>query len=319
MDPIVSSLGSSSQQNKTQTQAELDDIVGIFKGLAHDGVEVETVSVMSKYNTIHKDISNSANERRTSLILLPFHKELYSEGILNNAYREININAMHDSPCSVGILVDEGIGTLCSTTNNNEYLNVLVLFIGGPDDREALAVAWRLAAHPRILVTLVRMRMIGDAAETDEKHENEELDKKGVLTSVIDDEKQKEMDEEYVDSFRMKAMNNEDSITYLEREIHKGEDIPVTLNELIQKGYDLYIVGQGRGRNLGVFTELLQWCDFPELGVIGDLLVSDNFGSPSSVLVIQQYGYGGIVLENNKTTTHQQSPFPTAQNHDISS
>jgi hypothetical protein len=40
----------------------------------------------------------------------------------------------------------------------------------------------------------------------------------------------------------------------------------------------------------------LEWSDCSELGVIGDMLASDNFGSRSSVLVVQQYGYGGMVL-----------------------
>jgi hypothetical protein len=40
----------------------------------------------------------------------------------------------------------------------------------------------------------------------------------------------------------------------------------------------------------------LEWCDCPELGVLGDILASNNFGSSSSVLVVQQYGYGGMVL-----------------------
>jgi len=33
-------------------------------------------------------------------------------------------------------------------------------------------------------------------------------------------------------------------------------------------------------------------------GVIGDILVSNNFGSRSSVLVVNQYGYGGMAFGN---------------------
>ncbi|GAU16616.1 hypothetical protein TSUD_233680 [Trifolium subterraneum] len=61
-------------------------------------------------------------------------------------------------------------------------------------------------------------------------------------------------------------------------DVHSGDDIPIVLNEL---------------ENL-------------ELGVIGDMLASNNFGSQSSVLVVQQYGYGGMVLRNqhNHLTTN---------------
>ncbi|GAU16617.1 hypothetical protein TSUD_233690 [Trifolium subterraneum] len=72
-----------------------------------------------------------------------------------------------------------------------------------------------------------------------------------------------------------------------EVDIHSGEDIPKFLKELENFGCDLYIVGE-------------------ELGVIGDMLASDNFGSRSSVLVVQQYGYGGMVLgkQHNHETTN---------------
>jgi hypothetical protein len=50
----------------------------------------------------------------------------------------------------------------------------------------------------------------------------------------------------------------------------------------------------------------LEWCDCPELGVIGDILTSSNFISRSSVLVVQQYGYGGMGFGNqsNNVTTN---------------
>jgi len=96
--------------------------------------------------------------------------------------------------------------------------------------------------------------------------------------------------------FRLTAVNNEDSISYSEIDVHTGEDIPAVLNELEKIGCDLYIVGQGNCRNSRVFTNLLEWCDCSELGVIGDILASNNFGSRSSVLVVQQYGYGGMVF-----------------------
>jgi hypothetical protein len=105
---------------------------------------------------------------------------------------------------------------------------------------------------------------------------------------------QKELDEKYLISFRHKAVNNNDSIVYSEKEVHSdtGEDIPTLLNEIDKHGYDLYIVGQGSGKNTKIFSRLLEWCDHPELGVIGDILASTSFGSQSSVLIVQQYMVG---------------------------
>ncbi|GAU16615.1 hypothetical protein TSUD_233670 [Trifolium subterraneum] len=89
-------------------------------------------------------------------------------------------------------------------------------------------------------------------------------------------------------------------------DVHSSEDIPTVLNELEKIGCDLYIIGQGNHRNSRVFSNLSEWCDCLELGIIGDMLASDNFSSRSSILVVQQYGYGGMVLgkKSNHVTTN---------------
>ncbi|TKY61125.1 Cation/H(+) antiporter 15 [Spatholobus suberectus] len=283
-------------QNLTRSQAELESIANTFDafGEAYDTVRIETLNVVSAYATIHEDIYSSANEKRTSLILLPFHKQLSSEGALevtSVVYKDINQNVMQRASCSVGIFVDRDFGSIPKMN-----LRILMLFVGGPDDREALAVAWRMAGHPGIRLSVVRILLFDEAAEVDTSIHAEA---QGILSAVMDSEKQKELDDEYVSSFRLTAVNNEDSISYSEIDVHTGEDIPAVLNELEKIGCDLYIVGQGNCRNSRVFSNLLEWCDCSELGVIGDILASNNFGSRSSLLVVQQYGYGGMVFGKN--------------------
>lgn len=75
---------------------------------------------------------------------------------------------------------------------------------------------------------------------------------KGLLSAVLDYEKQRELDDEYVSTFRLKAVNNGDSISYSEKEVHTSDDIPRVLNELDKIGYVFYILGQGTGRNSSV-------------------------------------------------------------------
>ncbi|KAJ1414404.1 Sodium/solute symporter superfamily [Sesbania bispinosa] len=280
-------------QNLTRSQAELESINNTFEAFVevYDAVRVQTLNVVSAYATIHEDIYNAANEKRTSLILLPFHKHMSSEGTLETTsvvYKDINQNVMQDAPCSVGIFVDRDLGSLPKMN-----FRILMIFVGGPDDREALAVAWRMAGHPGIRLSVVRILLFDEAAEVDTSTHGEAH---GILSAVMDSEKQKELDDEYVNSFRLTAVNNDDSITYTEVDVHTGEDIPAVLNELEKIGCDLYIVGQGNCRGSRVFSNLLEWCDCTELGVIGDILASNNFGSSSSVLVVQQYGYGGMVF-----------------------
>ncbi|XP_020215634.1 cation/H(+) antiporter 15 [Cajanus cajan] len=283
-------------QTLTRSQAELESIANTFDafGEAYDAIRIETLNVVSAYATIHEDIYHSANEKRTSLILLPFHKHLSSEGALevtNAVYKDVNQNVMQHAPCSVGIFVDRDFGSI-----PKKNLRILMLFVGGPDDREALAVAWRMAGHPGIRLSVVRILLFDEAAEVHTSIHNET---QGILSAVMDSEKQKELDDEYINSFRLTAVNNEDSISYSEIEVHTGEDIPKVLNELQKIGCDLYIVGQGNCRNTRVFSNLLEWCDCSELGVVGDILASKNFGSRSSLLVVQQYGYGGMAFAKN--------------------
>ena len=283
-------------QALTKSQQDLETITNIFKGYAEENENtksVETLAAVSIYSTIHEDIFNFAQEKQATFILLPFHKQMSIEGVLeetNSAFKDINQNVMRGAPCSVGIFVDRGIGSLSKVN-----LRAIAIFIGGPDDREALAIAWRMSKHETVQLSMVRLLLVGEAAEVDTSTNAES---KGLLSTVVDYENQKELDEEYVSSFRLKAVNNGNSITYSEREVGSGDDLQIVLNELDQGGYDLYIVGQGSGRNSLILSDLLKWTDCPELGVIGDIVASHSFGSSSSILVVQQYGFGGMVFGN---------------------
>jgi len=276
-------------------KAEFEIITTAFKEFVeqYNAVRFDTSSIVSSYTTIHEDIYNVAEEKRASLILLPFHKEYSTVGgspeISHNEHCEINKNVLQHAPCSVGIFVDRGLGSLLKTK-----LRIITLFIGGPDDREALSIAWRMAGHSGTQLHVVRIHLLGKAAEEKELKKKISKSPHGMLSTVMDGVMQKELDEEYIFSFRHKAVNNNDSIVYSEKEVHSdtGEEIPTLLNEIDKPGYDLYIVGQGSGKNTTIFSRLLEWCDHPELGVIGDILASTSFGTHSSVLIVQQYMVG---------------------------
>ncbi|CAJ1860590.1 unnamed protein product [Sphenostylis stenocarpa] len=297
----------------TKTQLDLESITKIFQtytGVIEDN-NVETISAASTYSTIHEDIYNVSHDKQANLILLPFHKQSNIEGILeiaNPAFQQINRNVMRDAPCSVGIFVDRGLGSLFKVN-----LRVVMVFISGPDDREALAVAWRMSKHEGVQLSVVRILMFGEAREVDVLSR---VESRGLLSAVVDNEKQKELDDEYVSAFRIKAVSNEDSIKYSEKEVRCRDDIPEVLNEIDQFGYDLYLIGQGAGRSCLIFSELMKWTDCPELGVIGDIVASNNFGSSSSLLVVQQYGFGGMVFEDSNTTEHPGEVVPSNNEDD---
>ncbi|KAH1152921.1 hypothetical protein GYH30_048837 [Glycine max] len=239
-------------QALTKAQEDLESITNIFQTYtgANENTSVETFAAASTYSNIHEDIYNVSQEKQASL--------------------------MRDAPCSVGIIVDRGLGSLFKVN-----LRVLVLFIGGPDDREALAVAWRMSKHQGVQLSVMRILMYGEAAEVDVLSH---VESRGLLSV-------------YVSAFRLKAVSNEDSIKYSEKEVRCRDDIPQVLKEMDEIGYDL---------NSLILSELIQWAHCPELGVIGDMVASNNFGSSSSVLVGQKYGYGGVVFDNSNAATQQQ-------------
>ncbi|XP_028807222.1 cation/H(+) antiporter 15-like [Neltuma alba] len=286
----------SKSQELTLSQPNLQNIANIFNTLREEDntIRVDNLHAVSAYDTIYKDIHSVAEQNRTAMILLPFHRQLdgVSGGLAettNETYRNINLKVMQDAPCSVALLVDRGLG-LVSKTN----LHVVMLFVGGPDDREALAVAWRMigTANPAITLSVVRIVLAGEAAEADISTSDDT--KRPSSTRVDDDERQQVLDEEYIDSFRFKAIYNNDSITYSEEEVHNGEELIALLQELDKDGGDLYIVGQGNGRNTIVSSSFMEWCDNVELGVIGDIIAS--LGSSSSLLVVKQFGYEEMEL-----------------------
>ena len=140
-----------------------------------------------------------------------------------------------------------------------------MIFLGGKDDREAVTLATRMARDPRINITIVRL------ITTDEKaRENTVWDK------MLDDELLRDV-----------KSNTLVDIFYSEKAIEDAAETSSLLRSMVSD-FDMFIVGRGNGRT-SVFTEgLEEWSEFKELGIIGDLLTSQDFNCQASVLVIQQ-------------------------------
>ncbi|XP_054808632.1 cation/H(+) antiporter 15-like [Prosopis cineraria] len=281
----------SESPNSTVSQPKLKRITNTFNTLQEENnsIRVENFHVVSAYETIYQDIHNLAEQNRTALILLPFQKQPHGviDGLAetpNEAYRDINLKVMQETPCSMALLVDRGLGSVSKTN-----LHIVMVFVGGPDDREALAIAWRMVGlgNPRNSLSVVRIILVGEAVEASISTRNDET--QWPSSKSVDDDRQQVLDEEYIDLFRFKAVYNNDSVTYSEEEVHNGEELIALLKELEKVDCDLFIVGQGNGRNTIVFSSFMEWCDNPELGVIGDIVASNS--SQSSLLVVKQFGY----------------------------
>ncbi|KAH0468930.1 hypothetical protein IEQ34_002162 [Dendrobium chrysotoxum] len=227
------------------------------------GVFVRTLTAVSPYPTMHQDISAIAEDFRAALIIIPFHKHRTVDGGMeptNPSLRSLNQSVLASAPCSVAILIDRG---LPAPSRLGVTRNAALFFLGGPDDREALAFASRIAGHSQFSLTVLRLI---NPSRSDE--------------SVVDDE--------YITEFRLQYVRY-DSVIYTEIEAETAEDTVAALRSLVDGRHDLYIVGKECGVGSPLTAGLTDWSECPELGPIGDLLASPDFGVPvTSVLVMQQ-------------------------------
>lgn len=238
---------------------------------------------------MHEDICNVAEDKRVAFIIIPFHKQQTVDGGMeatNPAYRTINQNVLTNAPCSVGILVDRGLSGSTRLSASQVTHHIALLFFGGPDDREALAYAWRMCEHPGISITVMRFIAGEEATETSSDAGLDRNDPR-VLTVLTDNDREKQLDEDYINAFRSRVMDDE-SVIYTEKVVNNGEETVAAIRS-IDGIHDLFIVGRGQGMISPLTAGLTDWSECPELGAIGDLLASSDFAMTVSVLVVQQY------------------------------
>ncbi|KAK2992353.1 hypothetical protein RJ640_011792 [Escallonia rubra] len=281
----VHSARKAGPRNPNHEEAQIDQIISAFDNyeLRCDGATVQALTARSAYSTMDEDICSIVKDKRVAIIILPFHKLQTLDGDMediNPAFRSVNENVLANAPCSVGILIDRG-----QAETGQFPHRVAVLYFGGPDDREALAYAWRMSEHSAITLTVVRFIAGKDAPPL----ESMEFMSKahGAITVNIDSEREKVIDDEFLSNFKIATVNAK-SVTYSELVLNDEEETVGAIKSL-DEGHDLYVVGKGRGMVSPLTAGLADWCDCPELGPVGDLLVTSEFSSAFSVLVVQQY------------------------------
>ncbi|OEL19166.1 Cation/H(+) antiporter 15 [Dichanthelium oligosanthes] len=260
------------------------------------GVSIQALTAVSPYQTMHEDVSVLAEDKHVSLIVLPFHKQQTVDGgmePINASLRGFNESILTSAPCSVGILVDRGLSAAAARMSSVHH--VALLFFGGPDDREGLAYAWRMVEHPGVCLTIVRFIPPDYKAPALAPHQAmaPRMPASNVqaraITIVPDAAKsERQMDEEYLNEFRTRNIGN-DAVLYMEQVVANSEETLAAIRDL-DSAHELYIVGRHPGEAGSPLTSALaEWMDSPELGPIGDLLVSSEFSKMVSVLVMQQY------------------------------
>ncbi|KAK4422844.1 Cation/H(+) antiporter 15 [Sesamum alatum] len=240
-------------------QAQSDHIFNAFQNFEQQGgfVSVTPFTAISQYSTIHEDICNLAQDKRAAVIIIPFHKQQTVDGRMedtNSAFRMLNQNVLANAPCSVGILVDRGLSGP-KRSSQNQILRIAVLFFGGPDDREALAYAWRLSQHPRNNITVMRFVLGDNTLETTTITQYKSGQE--MITVETDDDREKQLDDKCIQEFKGMTTNNS-SVTYMEKVVNHGEQTVAAIRT-IDGTHDLFIVGRGHGMMSPFTAGLSDW------------------------------------------------------------
>ncbi|XP_019149670.1 PREDICTED: cation/H(+) antiporter 15-like [Ipomoea nil] len=258
----------SSQVSNARSQKILD----MFQSFEMQHLESATVqffTAISMPKFMHHDICSLAFDKLTFFIMLPFHRRWNQQGRLisdSTMLRTINCNVLDMAPCSIGVLIDRHKIRKKMPAGPSAAYRVAVIFMGGSDDREALAYGRRMSMSLEVEFSLIRLVPLNpDMAENQ-------------WDTVLDAEMLK--------SVRVLGQQ-QDNIVYREESVSDGAESALIVHAM-EEAFDLILVGRRHKDNTPQLSGLTEWNDLPELGPLGDMLAAADINFPVSVLVCQQ-------------------------------
>jgi len=244
-----------------------------------ENVSIQSFTSISSFETMHDDVCRISLECGANILIMPFHRRWEIDGTVEVAHRSIqtmNVKVLERAPCSVGILVDRSIlSSSPSLSGARAAYYVVVFFIGGADDAEALAYGARMARHECVCVTVVRFLLFGEENSKDRKR-----------------------DSDLIDEYRYYNAGNR-KFEILDEVVKDGIEMSTCIRRLVDY-FDLVMVGRQHPDSV-VFEGHDPWSECQELGVIGDMLASPNFVTKASLLVVQQQRIRGRVVKSQVT------------------
>ncbi|KAK7395690.1 hypothetical protein VNO78_16256 [Psophocarpus tetragonolobus] len=239
---------------------------------------------VSPYKSMHDAICNLAQDKMVPFIIIPFHENDNMDLIFEIAtsIRKVNSRFQENVPCTLGILVDK-YSRLRACNKSNLFTNIGIFFIGGPDDREALALGIRMSERANIKVSLFRFIIAKKNTCDEEECEKEDVD---AL-----------LDEGIIDEFKSMRYRN-CNVSWYEIMVNDAVEVLDEVNSL-EGNYDLVIVGRRHsdgslnGDRMETFIENAQI-----LGILGDMLSSAEFCMGLIPVLVTQCG--GVSVNSNK-------------------
>ncbi|KAF7802876.1 cation/H(+) antiporter 4-like [Senna tora] len=222
-----------------------------------------TYTAISPLSLMHEDVCHLALDKLASIVILPFHRRWSIDGLIESedkSIRSLNTRVLQMAPCSVGILVNRA----AIPNEPNASLHLAVIFFGGKDDREALCLAKRACTNPSVRLVVYHLP-------------EKDSSKQSSLDKLLDNAVLKDIMEAHYGT----------RVKYREIAVDGETDITSILRDIVHD-HDFFIVGRRHDAQTSITSGLKDWCEFDELGVVGDLLASPDFESTASVLVVQQ-------------------------------
>ncbi|CAM0942621.1 unnamed protein product [Alopecurus aequalis] len=306
---------------------EMDQVAAAVHGFTiyHAALPVRHMTAISNLATMDVDVCNGVEDARATLLLVPYHKERRYDGRMvsrRDGLWQLNRRILQRAPCTVGVLLerpsisvvapvagadDEEQRTSSQDADREEAAptpkvhHVVALFLGGPDDREAVAYATRLAAHPLVSVSVSRFRLSQPALD-----DNVNLQ---TTTETGGEDEEKE-DEEFMAEVYA-GFVEPGRVSYMETVVSNKVEMLNALSAMIGMS-SLLVVGKGSGGATSAWTAMTRCLggldEEEELGPVGNLLVSDDFlGCSSAVLVIQQHK---LYQKMSRWKRHSHGPLP---------
>ncbi|XP_016494635.1 cation/H(+) antiporter 15 isoform X1 [Nicotiana tabacum] len=262
--------------NEASASKRIINAFKVFEQNFRETVAMHPFTAISPYVMMHDEVCNMALERRASLIMIPFHKRFSSsrKTVSKVGIKIMNEKILQTAPCSVAVIVDRSlVNTSRPILDAWSSYRVAVLFLGGPDDREALALGERMAGKRNISLTIVRLLL--------------QQEEGGKIATTDYDTIQKTMDNEMVSEARSGMAGNY-RVKYVEKMIRDGTGTAAVMRSM-EDEYELIIVGRRHDTQSPLLLGLSDWVEESELGPVGDMFALADSESISTILVVQQH------------------------------
>lgn len=236
---------------------------------------------VAPYMSMLDAVCNLAQDNMVPFIVIPFHENDHIDlhGHVSTSIRKLNSRFQARVPCTLGILVDR-YSRLGVNDQTKPYFHVGILFIGGPDDREALALGIRMSERLNMKVSLFRFIV------TNRKYVTR-ID--SSRTDPLDEEQEEMLDEGLIDEFKSMKFGI-GNIFWYEIVVDDAVEIMEAIRGL-EADYDLVMVGKRhnvgnlKDEEMGNFIENVQI-----LGLFGDMLSSTEFCIGMVPVLVTQCG-----------------------------